>query len=99
MRGVMSLMCGPGDKTWIARTFPIFAYFKAKTNPDAETSVLGREKTETAAAFKIPQPTNTNNKQMNRYRHAKNSLEAESTWMKIVCTNPCEFLALCCSQQ
>ena len=37
----------------IARTFQIFVYFSAKTDPDTETEVLGREKTETE--FKIPQ--------------------------------------------
>ena len=50
-------MGGPGDKMQIAQTFPIFAYFSAKTNPKNEASVLGREKTETE--FKIPQPPNT----------------------------------------
>ena len=48
-------MCEPGDIMWIARNFPIFAYFNAKTNP--ETEVLGREKTETEV--KIPQQPNT----------------------------------------
>ena len=48
-------MGGPGDKMRIARTFPIFVYFSAKT--DTETEVLGRAKTETE--FKIPQPPNT----------------------------------------
>ena len=49
-------MGGPGDKMWITRTFPIFVYFSAKTDP--ETEVLGHVKTETE--FKIPQPPNTN---------------------------------------
>ena len=48
-------MCGLGDKMRIVRTFPIFAYFNTKTDP--ETEVLGREKTETEV--KIPQPPNT----------------------------------------
>ena len=48
-------MGGPGDKMWIMRTFPIFVYFTAKTDP--ETEVLGCAKTETE--FKIPQPPNT----------------------------------------
>ena len=52
-------MGGPGDKMWITRTFPIFAYFSAKTNPKTETSVLGREKTETEFKFKIAQPPKT----------------------------------------
>ena len=51
-------MCGKGDKLRIAQTFPIFAYFNANTNPETETSVLGREKTETK--LKISQPPNTN---------------------------------------
>ena len=46
-------MCGPGDKMRIVRTFSIFVYFSAKTDPE----VLGRAKTETE--FKIPQPPNT----------------------------------------
>ena len=52
-------MCRPGDKMRIARTFLIFVYFSAKTDPETETEVLGREKTETE--FKIPQPPNTCN--------------------------------------
>ena len=40
-------MGGPGDKMRIARTFPIFAYFNAKTNPETETPVLGCDETET----------------------------------------------------
>ena len=43
----------------MARTLRIFAHFNAKTNPETETSVLGREKTETATEFKIPQRPNT----------------------------------------
>ena len=39
------------------RTFPIFLYFSAKTDPETETEALGHEKTETE--FKIPQPPNT----------------------------------------
>ena len=35
-------MCGAGDKMRIARTFLIFAYFNAKTNPETKTAVLGR---------------------------------------------------------
>ena len=50
-------MCGPGDKVRITHTFPIFVYFSAKTDPETETKVLGREKTETE--LKIPQPPNT----------------------------------------
>ena len=53
-------MGGPGDKMQIARTFPIFVYFSAKTYPQTKTEVLGREKTETETEFKIPQPPNTN---------------------------------------
>ena len=50
-------MCGPGDKMLIAWTFRIFVYFSAKTDPETETEVLGREKTETEV--KIPQQPNT----------------------------------------
>ena len=35
----------------------IFVYFSAKINPETETEVLGRAKTETE--FKIPPPPNT----------------------------------------
>ena len=37
----------------------IFVHFNVKTNPETETSGLGREKTETATEFKIPQLPNT----------------------------------------
>ena len=50
-------MCGPDDKMRITQTFQIFVYFSAKTDPETETKVLGRETTETK--FKIPQPSNT----------------------------------------
>ena len=53
-------MCGTGDKMRIARTFPIFVYFSAKTDHVTETEVLAREKTETETKFKIPQLPNTN---------------------------------------
>ena len=53
-------MCGPGDKMRIVRTFSIFVYFSAKTDPETETEVLGHEKTETVTELKIPQPPNTN---------------------------------------
>ena len=46
-------VCVAANKMRIAQTFPIFAYFIAKTNPETKTSVLGREKTETET--KIPQ--------------------------------------------
>ena len=51
-------MCGLGDEMRIGRTFPIFVYFNAKTDP--VTEVLGHAKTETETEFKIPQPPNTN---------------------------------------
>ena len=50
-------MCEPGHKMRIVGTFLIFVYFSAKTDPETETEVLGRAKTETE--FKIPQPPNT----------------------------------------
>ena len=52
-------MCGPGEKMQVGRTFPFFAYFNVKTNPETETPVLGHEKTVTETKFKIPQPSNT----------------------------------------
>ena len=57
-------MGGPGDKMWITWTFPIFQYFSAKTDPETETEVLGRAKTETE--FKIPQPPNTSTNTKNQ---------------------------------
>ena len=45
-------MCGLGDEMRIGRTFPIFVYFSAKTDPENE--VLGREKTETESKITIP---------------------------------------------
>ena len=49
---------GPGKKNGNRADLRIFSHFNAKTNP--ETSVLGREITETDTEFKIPQPPNTN---------------------------------------
>ena len=36
-----------------------FVFFNAKTNPETETPVLGRENMETETEFKILQPPNT----------------------------------------
>ena len=43
----------------IVRNLRTSAYFNAKTNPESETPVLGREKTKTSTESKIPNPPNT----------------------------------------
>ena len=40
-------MSGQSGKMWIKQNLLTSVYFKAKTDPETETLVLGREKTET----------------------------------------------------
>ena len=50
------LCADQANKMRIAWTLRIFMYFSTKTNPETETSDLGREKSETDTEFKISQP-------------------------------------------